>query len=109
MLHQKLAQSKDIVNLIDVFEDDIGIYQVTKYYPTLGEYFNEGSKLPRDFVLTILKDIAQILLALHSENIAHRKLTLDSVYIKVKNNRFKILIGGLEFAIILKKGYQIVQ
>ena len=79
MVLQNFSQSEHIVNLIDVFEDDMGIYQVTRYYPTLKEYLYEGSQLQRDLVPAIFKDIAQGLQSLHAENIVHRKLTLDSI------------------------------
>ena len=60
--------------------------------------------MPEKQVNFLVKNIASGLKKLHSRNIVHRGLGLETVGVNVKRDRVKVQIGSFDLAICLKQG-----
>ena len=60
--------------------------------------------MPEKQVIFLVKTIAQGLKKLHSKNIIHRSLGLETVGVNVKRDRVKVQIGSFDLAVRLKQG-----
>ena len=71
---------------------------------SLKEVLEYGTELNLNDRLTMIKDIANIVKALHKTGIAHRNLSIDSIRMKRYGPAIKLIIGGFDIAIKLPPG-----
>ena len=102
-----MRESKNVVNLIDYFEDDHSFYLVTQYKPTLRDYTNDSKAHHFDenrvasFMLPIVKAVRR----LHKKNVVHRNLCMETICTKMrKGGQVKVKLSCLDMAFCLKAG-----
>ena len=87
-----------VVKLIDIIEDTNSIVVILEHFEDLSlrQVLDLGSKIDLDSALDMLKDISCVIQALHKQRVSHRKLTLDSIRIKLVDNTLKLILAGFD-------------
>ena len=104
---QTVRKYSNFLELCDYFEEGGSIYILTRHPKrTLLEHVSSSgrSSMPEKQVNFLVKNIASGLKKLHSKNIVHRGLSLETVGVNVKRDRVKVQIGSFDLAICLKQG-----
>ena len=110
---QTVNKYKFCNELIDFFEDDDSIYLVSKYSAKTLRAYVEMRKIENfseQEACGFLAMIAYSLDKLHSKQIMHRDLRMESVTVKVKsNNRLFLTLSSFDFTFQNKKKNYTVQ
>lgn len=96
LMHLRGKNHPNIVEFLDFFKSNGTGYIVMKYVDgiTLLDYLRqEGDKIPFQIALNILVPVMDALRTVHGENIWHRDVSPDNIYI-TKSNVVKILDFG---------------
>lgn len=114
----KFGSHRSIPNVFEFFEENNTAYIVMEMLHGVGlnEYLNQsGGKIDIDFALMIANEVGNALKSLHEENIVHRDVAPDNIYIcSGKEIKIKLMdLGAAKLAdstdevidIILKPGY----
>lgn len=89
----KFRISKNVINLVDVFEDSLSTYLVVKHCKrgNLNDILDGTDKLSENVAKRIFYDITLALQSLHDKNIVHRRLSLEAIQIKqITKNSVKL-------------------
>ncbi len=114
----KFGSHRSIPNVFEFFEENNTVYIVMEllHGVALNDYLNQsGGNIDIDFSLMIANEVANALKSLHAENIVHRDVAPDNIYIcSGKEIKIKLMdLGAAKLAdstdevidIILKPGY----
>ena len=84
-ISKKIARSgcKNILELVEVFEDSVAYYVVTKFMPT-GDLYNyicqqPNQPLDEEHTKVIIRQLCQAVKSLHSQNIIHRDIKIENI------------------------------
>lgn len=97
---EKLDKNKDVINLVNFFEENNTIYLVLEYFEgiNLKKYVLEN-ELPEKEILQIFLEIVKIVIEIHDECVIHRDIKPSNILINGKNE-----IKIIDFGIGLLKG-----
>ena len=114
----KFGSHRSIPNVFEFFEENNTAYIVMELLQgvALNDYLNQcGGKIDVDFALMIANEVGNALKSLHEQNIVHRDVAPDNIYIcSGKEIKIKLMdLGAAKLAdstddvidIILKPGY----
>ena len=114
----KFGSHRSIPNVFEFFEENNTAYIVMEllHGSALNDYLNKsGGKIDIDFAIMIANEVGMALKSLHEQNIIHRDVAPDNIYIcSGKEIRIKLMdLGAAKLAdstdevidIILKPGY----
>lgn len=114
----KFGSHRSIPNVFEFFEENNTAYIVMEllHGVALNDYLNQfGGKIDVDFALLIANEVGNALTSLHAQNIVHRDVAPDNIYICAgKEIKIKLMdLGAAKLAdstddvidIILKPGY----
>lgn len=118
----KFGSHKSIPNVFEFFEENDTAYIVMELLQgiALNDYLNQSAaKVDTEFALMIANEVGNALISLHEQNIFHRDVAPDNIYI-CSNKEIKIKLMDLGAAkledntddvidIILKPGYSPVE
>lgn len=91
---EKLDKNKDVINLVNFFEENNTIYLVLEYFEgiNLKKYVLEN-ELPEKEILRIFLEIVKIVIEIHDECVIHRDIKPSNILINGKNE-IKIIDFG---------------
>lgn len=91
---EKLDKNKDVVNLVNFFEENNTIYLVLEYFEgiNLKKYVLEN-ELPEKEILQIFLEIVKIVIEIHDECVIHRDIKPSNILINGENE-IKIIDFG---------------
>ena len=82
----KKCKCENVIELFEVLETDISfIFVYELYYKTLSEYLIDKMELmsDKDFFIKIIRSLAEALKVLNEQNIIHRDIKPNNIYIKI--------------------------
>ena len=99
------CKSDNILNIYNVFEvDNNFILEQEDYEKNMHEYITDNGPLNNNkiFFKQIAIEMAEALKILYDNKIMHRKIKSSSIFLKNKNDKYKIKLGNFEQAIYIK-------
>ena len=92
---------KGIVKIIDVIVESTQIMVIMKYFEekSLKEIIELGADLNFVDILTMIRDIADMVQSLNEIGITHQNLSLSCIRLKRKGSKIELLVSGFDYAI----------
>lgn len=91
---EKLDKNKDVINLVNFFEENNTIYLVLEYFEGINlKKYVLKNELPEKEILQIFLEIVKIVIEIHDECVIHRDIKPSNILINGKNE-IKIIDFG---------------
>jgi serine/threonine protein kinase len=92
----KAFNHPNILNLVDVYEDDVCVYLITDYcsHGDLANLIINKGKLPEQSVKSTIKQILQAVQYIHKLGFIHQDLKPDNIFIEERNGKQNHIVVG---------------